>query len=59
MNTFSINFNIGHYGLDVNLFNQFEVYLSYRLVGIIGIAVVLLRARKMFRDNKRAGKAGK
>jgi hypothetical protein len=59
MNTFSINFNIGHYGLDVNLFNQLDVYLSYRLVGIIGIAVVLLRARKMVRDNKRAGKAGK
>jgi nitrate reductase gamma subunit len=59
MNTFSINFHIGHYGFSVNLFNQFEVYLSYRLVGIVVIAVVLLRARKVIRDRARAKKAGK
>lgn len=57
MNTFSIVFR--NYGIDINLFNQFGVFMSYRFVGIVALTVVILRARKMVRDNKRAGKAGK
>lgn len=57
MNTFSIVFR--NYGIDINLFNQFGVFMSYRFVGIVALTVVILRARKVIRDRARAKKAGK
>ena len=54
MNTFSIHFNFSNSGFDLNFFNQFDTYFSYKFTALLAVIFIALRVRKVIRMKKRA-----
>jgi len=59
MNTYSIHFNFLSAGFDINLFNQFDIYLSYALATVLILTVIILRVRKRVRNSVKQKKINK
>jgi len=49
--TFKISTEYGY--IDLNLFNQFEIYVSFKFIALMALVIFGLRARKVLRDRRR------
>lgn len=49
--TFTINTQSGY--IELNLFNQFDIYLSFGFIAFMTALVIGLRVRKVLRDRRK------